>query len=83
MKKPVIVYTSKGCSYCEQVINFFENQKIEVVEKNVSESEKNFLEWKAINPMGTPLTCYEDHVVIGLHKKNLGAIVKEIVGRDV
>ncbi len=77
MEKTIIVYTSKGCGYCEQVVDFFKNEEIEVVEKNVSDSEKNFLEWKAINPIGTPLTCYEDHVVVGFHKKNLGAIVKE------
>lgn len=77
MKNNVIVYSSKGCVYCKQVINFFQGEGIEVDERNVSESEETFKEWKEINPMGTPLTCYDDHVVVGFHKKKLGLIVEE------
>jgi len=77
MKNHIIVYTSNGCAYCKQVVDFFQGEKIEVEVRNVSESEESFKEWKAINPMGTPLTCYGDHVVIGFHKKNLTAIVEE------
>lgn len=77
MKKNVIVYTSKGCDYCKQVIDFFHGEGIEVDERNISDSQENFKEWKEINPMGTPLTCYEDNIVIGFHKKKLRLIVEE------
>ncbi|WP_280769155.1 glutaredoxin family protein [Salipaludibacillus daqingensis] len=75
MNSNVIVYTSKGCTYCEQVVDFFRKERINVDQRNISESEESFKEWKEINPIGTPLTCYKDHIVVGFHKKNLQAIV--------
>lgn len=77
----VIVYTSKGCPYCEQVIAFLHEHRMKVDERNISENEGHFSEWKSINPIGTPLTLYGEHQVIGFHKKNLQSIVEEHVGK--
>ncbi|WP_416151112.1 glutaredoxin family protein [Salipaludibacillus sp. HK11] len=77
MTNNVVVFTSEGCSYCEKVLDFFKGHGIEPHQRNVSHNEVDFKEWKSINPIGTPLTCYGEKQVVGFNEKKLLAIAEQ------
>lgn len=71
----ITVYVSKGCTYCERVIAHLEKRNISFTVKNVSLDDDAFNEWKAINPIGTPLTVKGEHQVLGFNSDKLDALL--------
>ncbi|SES34848.1 glutaredoxin family protein [Salisediminibacterium halotolerans] len=70
----ITVYISSNCPYCQRVLDYFASEMIEPRVKNISEDQQAYAEWKAINPIGTPLTCVGDNHVVGANKKKLAEI---------
>ncbi|ADU30939.1 glutaredoxin family protein [Evansella cellulosilytica] len=82
MENVIVVYTSSGCSYCEKVKNLLEEQEVDFVEKNISESETFFKEWRTKEVLGTPSTFLNEEEVVGFDKNKLIQLVekyKEVV----
>lgn len=67
----IIVYTSRGCSYCEKVISILKEQDVEFEERNISNNLDYFKEWKDKEVPGTPATFYKDAVVLGVDRVKL------------
>ncbi|MCE7794775.1 glutaredoxin family protein [Salipaludibacillus sp. CUR1] len=83
MESKIIVYTSNGCPYCKQVGEFLEDNHAEFEERNISENKEFFQEWKAINAMGTPLTCFGEIQVLGCNKKKLMEMIKVLKKKQI
>ncbi|MBU9720524.1 MULTISPECIES: glutaredoxin family protein [Bacillaceae] len=74
------VYISKGCSYCEKVIEHLEKNGAPFETKNVSEDPANFREWKDLNVMGTPTVYFEGDMVVGYDPKKLDELIHKVRG---
>ncbi|SDY79062.1 Glutaredoxin [Evansella caseinilytica] len=78
MEDRLIVYTSSGCSYCDKVKELLDEQNVEYVEKNISLSKDDFLEWRKKEVAGTPTVIYQDEAVVGFDKLKLMKIAERI-----
>lgn len=73
----VTVYISTNCPYCQQVLDFLEAEAVDPAVKNISEDQEAYVEWKALNPLGTPLTCVKDKHVLGANTKKLAELISQ------
>lgn len=68
----IIVYSAKGCIYCDRQKEFMISKGIEFKEIDVNVDEEGFKEFRKLGGAGTPLTI----------KKQNGEIVSKILGFD-
>ena len=70
--KNVVIYSTPGCVHCNHAKEFFKENNIEYVEKNVAEDEvarKEMVE--RTGQMGVPVIDVEGELIIGFDKESL------------
>ena len=67
----VILYSSNNCSYCKLVKEFFAENGVDYVEKNVSTDMEARKELMAKGYMGVPVTFIGEEDVKGFDKERL------------
>ncbi|WP_280637223.1 FAD-dependent oxidoreductase [Alkalihalobacillus sp. BA299] len=65
----VIVYSSKGCPYCEKVKSALKEWGIQYEERNVSVVKEYFDELREKKIMGTPATYVNGKLILGFQEK--------------
>ncbi|AIM16018.1 glutaredoxin family protein [Neobacillus sedimentimangrovi] len=70
-KQEVIVYTSNGCTYCDQVKLFLTEHGIEFEERNASIHKEYFNQLKEKKIYATPATFINGQLVLGFQVKKL------------
>lgn len=65
----IVVYTSNGCTYCEQVKTFLKEQGIEFEERNASIHNEYLDELKKKKIYATPATFINGKLVLGFQEK--------------
>lgn len=71
----VVVYTSRDCASCNQVMDLLNEWNIDFEERNVSENRTYFKELQGKGVYGTPATFVDDHRVLGLQKRKLQQVL--------
>ncbi|KGX86575.1 glutaredoxin family protein [Pontibacillus litoralis] len=67
----VFVYTSRGCHYCERVLQLLRDNNVEFEERNISDHRPYFDEMKEFGIYGTPVTFVGEEKVLGFQEKQL------------
>ncbi|MCD8510324.1 MAG: glutaredoxin [Bacillus sp. (in: Bacteria)] len=78
MENKIVVYTSSGCSYCDQVLEILTEEQVEFDERNISENLDYFKEWKAKDVLGTPATFLGEELVLGVEKLKLVKLAEKV-----
>lgn len=74
-KHEVIVYSSNGCSYCEQVKGFLKEHGIAFEERNGSIHKEYFDQLKERKIFGTPATFIDGKLVLGFQEKKFNKLL--------
>ncbi len=69
--KKVIIYSSNTCKYCHLAKEFFEENNIEYIEKNVSEDVVAKKELIKKGYMGVPVIIIDEEEIQGFDKERL------------
>ncbi len=72
----VIVYSTPTCGYCKMAKAYFQEHKIEYIEKDVSvdlEARDHMVQ--ASGQMGVPVIEVDDTIVIGFDKTRLASLL--------
>ena len=70
-KHEVVLYSSNGCAYCEQVKAFLHEHGIEFEERNAS-THKKYLDYLIKKKIySTPATFIDEKLVLGFQEKKL------------
>lgn len=75
--KNIVIYTSNTCGYCHLAKDYFNENKIEFTEKNVSTDSEARKELMSQGFMGVPVIFVDDEVIQGFDKDKLEALLKE------
>lgn len=75
--KNIVIYTSNTCGYCHLAKDYFNENKIEFTEKNVSTDSAARKELMSQGFMGVPVIFVDDEVIQGFDKDKLEALLKE------
>jgi glutaredoxin len=71
----VIVYTSNGCTYCQQVKTFLMDNGIQFEERNVS-VQKEYLDiLKEKKIYATPATFINGNLILGFQEKKFNKLL--------
>ncbi|MYL31664.1 glutaredoxin family protein [Halobacillus halophilus] len=71
----VVVYTSRDCASCNQVMDLLNEWNIDFEERNVSENRTYFKELQGKGVYGTPATFVDDYRVLGFQKRKLQQVL--------
>ncbi|WP_423799406.1 glutaredoxin family protein [Neobacillus sp. SAB-20_R2A] len=72
----VIVYSSNGCSYCDQVKTFLKEKEIEFEERNASNNKEYLDQLKEKKIFATPATFIDGKLVLGFQEKKLNKLLE-------
>jgi len=68
----VIIYTTNVCPWCHKAMEFFDENKIKYVEKNVQKNPDLAAELlEKSGQMGVPVIEINDEIIIGFNKERL------------
>jgi len=77
MSKPeVIVYSSTGCTYCEQVKAYLKGHGVGFEERNVSLNKDDLSYLKERKIYATPATFINGSLVLGFQEKKLNRLLE-------
>lgn len=81
MSEGISVFTQSNCIYCENQLNWMNENNINYEEKNIDEP-KNFEEFISLNRNGTPLTVIKEgkenvQFIVGFNLKKLQFLLKK------
>lgn len=71
----VIVYSSNGCFYCDQVKTFLKEKGIEFEERNASINKEYLDHLKEKKIFATPATFIDGKLVLGFQEKKLSKLL--------
>lgn len=71
----VIIYSSNGCSYCDQVKTFLKENEIEFEERNASNNKEYLDQLKEKKIFATPATFIDGKLVLGFQEKKLSKLL--------
>ncbi|MBS4213426.1 MULTISPECIES: glutaredoxin family protein [Neobacillus] len=72
----IIVYSSNGCSYCDQVKTFLKEKGIEFEERNASINKEYLEQLKEKKIFATPATFIDGKLVLGFQEKKLNKLLE-------
>lgn len=72
----VVVYTSRNCMKCEQVLEKLSEWDIDFEERNVSENREFFKELQSKNIYSTPATFIGGEKILGFQERKLKRLLK-------
>ncbi|MBB5172256.1 glutaredoxin family protein [Texcoconibacillus texcoconensis] len=72
----VVVFTSSGCPYCQQVLEALEEWEVSFEERNVSQDKRYFQQLRDHKLHGTPATLKGGSVVLGFQKEKLQRLLE-------
>ncbi|MEK7575919.1 MAG: glutaredoxin domain-containing protein [Patescibacteria group bacterium] len=76
MVKQVIIYSTPACMYCKMAKEWFEKNKIQYLEYDLSsDSVKREEVFKKTGQMAVPVIDIEDEIVIGFDKPKLSKLL--------
>ncbi len=75
MMKNVVIYSSNTCGYCTMAKEYFNENKVEFTEKNVSTDLEARKDLMAKGFMGVPVIYVEDEVIQGFDKAKLDELL--------
>jgi glutaredoxin-like protein NrdH len=82
----IIFYTNENCGYCQQQKEWFIKNNIKFQEKDISNNEKYFKEFRELNAIGTPLTIIKhnnrEDKLLGFNERKLKKLV-EVIHEDL
>ncbi len=68
----VVIYTTNVCPWCHKAMEFFDENKIKYVEKNVQKNPALAAELlEKSGQMGVPVIEIKDEIIIGFNKERL------------
>jgi len=73
--KNVVIYSSNTCGYCTMAKEYFNENKVEYTEKNVSTDLEARKELMSKGFMGVPVIYVEDEVIQGFDKSKLDELL--------
>lgn len=79
MSQPVIVYSTTGCSDCNQVKQLLTEQGVSFEVRDVMTSAAYQDEVEKLGFMGVPVTVYGDHAVKGFNVPELKELIAAAV----
>ena len=73
----VTIYTTPTCVYCKAAKEFFKENNVEYVEKNVAEDEqaRNDMVEKS-EQMGVPVIDIKGNIIVGFDEKKLSELLE-------
>ncbi|MFC4799817.1 glutaredoxin family protein [Neobacillus sp. GCM10023253] len=71
----VIVYSSNGCSYCDQVKTFLKEKGIKFEERNASINKAYLDQLKEKKIFATPAIFIDGKLVLGFQEKKLSKLL--------
>ena len=73
----VVIYTTNVCPWCHKAKEFFDENKIEYIEKNVQKQPNFGAELlEKSGQMGVPVIMIDDQVIIGFNKERIKNTLK-------
>tara|TARA_Y100000310_G_C20015319_1_gene504868 strand:+ start:104 stop:337 length:234 start_codon:yes stop_codon:yes gene_type:complete len=74
----VIIYSTKTCSWCIKLKEFFKENKISFTNKDVGTNKKNADEMiKKSGQQGTPVTDIGGKIIVGFNKEEIKKALKK------
>lgn len=67
----VVVYTSRNCAKCDQVVAKLSEWEIDYEERNVSTNRDHFKELQNMKIYGTPATFVNQEKILGFQERKL------------
>lgn len=74
----VFVYTSNGCTYCEQVKTFLKDNGIQFEERNVSVHKEYLDILKEKKIYATPATFINGNLILGFQEKKFNKLLGRV-----
>lgn len=71
----IIVYTSRNCAKCDQLLSKLSEWNVEYEEKNVSENREYFKELQSQKVYGTPATFVDGEKILGFQERKLKRVL--------
>ncbi|SHK17046.1 glutaredoxin family protein [Tepidibacter formicigenes] len=76
MNKPVEIYTSNTCGYCNMAKDYFKEKNIEYIEHNVSEDPDARKKLMKMGYMSVPVIVIEGEEVLGFDRNRIDELLK-------
>lgn len=78
MKPMVTIYSSDTCPYCIATKEYLKSNKIEFIEKNITNSDIARSELMKMGYMSVPLIIIDDEIIEGFDQEKLASILLNI-----
>lgn len=75
--KDVIMYTSPTCHYCHAAKDYFANNNIPYVEKDISSDPQARTELLQLKSRGVPTFVIGEEVIVGFDQKRIMELIKQ------
>ena len=76
IKTPIIMYSTRWCSYCKKAREYFRRHQFSYVEYDIEASATNLENFRALNGNGVPLILVGDRHMQGFTPQSFEALLK-------